>query len=87
LAGSYQPIPGDWVFPEKMAQPSKSKYIIKNNKHFKKIVFLWVSVNTEKFGQHYFLYFFGNNSRHGYIVLLVNCLISALKAARKKDCG
>jgi hypothetical protein len=69
-----------------MVQPSKSKYIIKNNEYFKKS-FLWVSVNTEKFGQHYFPYFFGNNSRHGYIVLLVNLLTSALKAARKKDCG
>jgi hypothetical protein len=56
LAGSYQPILGDWAFPEKMAQLSQSKYIIKNNEYFKKIVFLWVAVTTEKFGQHYFPY-------------------------------
>jgi hypothetical protein len=30
---------------------------------------------------------FGNNSCHDYIVLLVNRLTSALKTARKKDCG
>jgi hypothetical protein len=36
FTGSYQPILGDWAFPEKMAQPSKSKYIIKNNEYFKK---------------------------------------------------
>jgi hypothetical protein len=55
LAGSYQPILGDWAFPEKMAQPSQSKYIIKNNEYFKKIaLFLWVAVTTEKNGQHYF---------------------------------
>jgi hypothetical protein len=57
MDGSYQPILGDWTFPEKMAQSSQSKYIIKNNEYFKKIAFfLWVAVTTEKFGQHYFPY-------------------------------
>jgi hypothetical protein len=41
LAGSYQPILGDWVIPEKMAQSSQPKYIIKNNEYFKKIAFFY----------------------------------------------
>jgi hypothetical protein len=83
LAGSYQPILGDWAFAEKMAQPSQSKYIIKNNEYFKKIAFFMGCSNYREGRSALLSTLFGNNSCHSYIALLVNRLTSALTTARK----
>jgi hypothetical protein len=86
LAGSYQPIPGDWAFPENGVIKSVQIYYKKKNTLKKSFIFIGC-INYREVRPALRSIFFGNNSCHGYIVLLANRLTSALKTARKKDCG